>query len=143
MDCDVELAYDDRGNIIRFKKGNNYPVYLLWAKYSYFPVVKIISPGDITIPQALRTSIFNDENIYSDDYFYLNIDGLRNNVANAIGNTNCMIYTYTFKRAEGITSETDPNGITTYYKYDALGRLLYVADKDGNILTSYDYHYKD
>jgi len=36
-------------------------------------------------------------------------------------------------------SETDGNGISTYYSYDGLGRLLYIYDQDNNIIEQKTY----
>jgi YD repeat-containing protein len=49
---------------------------------------------------------------------------------------------YTYKPAIGITSETGPNGKTNIYEYDTLGRLLDIKDQDGNIIKTFEYHYK-
>ena len=47
--------------------------------------------------------------------------------------------TYTHSPGVGITSQTDPNGNTTYYEYDALGRLSAVRDNERRLLKSYQY----
>jgi YD repeat-containing protein len=58
------------------------------------------------------------------------------------GLPSALITIYTYKPLVGITSVTDPNGVTTYYEYDSFGRLQYLRDDKGNIRKSYDYHYK-
>jgi YD repeat-containing protein len=53
-----------------------------------------------------------------------------------------LMTTYTYKPGIGMTSSTDPNNVTTYYEYDALGRLQTVRDFQSNILRSHQYNYK-
>ncbi len=48
---------------------------------------------------------------------------------------------YTFDPTIGMTSASDPNGVTTYYEYDTFGRLKTVRDYSGQILKNYSYKY--
>jgi len=48
--------------------------------------------------------------------------------------------TYTYDPMTGITSVTDMKGLTTYFEYDGLQRLMNVKDKDGNIVKNYKYN---
>lgn len=55
--------------------------------------------------------------------------------------TDAQMTTYTYDPLVGMTSSTDANNRTTYYEYDAFGRLQAVKDEEGNILQSHGYHY--
>ena len=55
---------------------------------------------------------------------------------------NAQMSTYTYSPLLGITSECDVENRASYYHYDALGRLQYIQDQDGNIVKTYQYHYK-
>jgi hypothetical protein len=50
--------------------------------------------------------------------------------------------TFTYLPLEGITTQTNAAGISSYFEYDNYQRLKYVKDFDGNIIKSYVYHYK-
>lgn len=67
----------------------------------------------------------------------IQIDELRFHPADAQMNT------FTYDPLVGKTSEMDPNGVLVNYEYDALGRLEFIKDEQGNILNKYEYHYKD
>jgi len=59
-----------------------------------------------------------------------------------------MITSYTYNPLVGMTSETDPAGHTTIYKYDDdFNRLETIKVKDVNqdeyIIKHFDYNYKD
>lgn len=59
-----------------------------------------------------------------------------------ISPSDTKMVTYTYNPGGGISSVTDENGQTLYYKYDDFQRLKLIIDHNGNILNSYDYHYK-
>lgn len=59
--------------------------------------------------------------------------------------TGNQTYTYTYLPYVGITSCTDPRGITTYYTYDSAGKLVeeyQMIDGKKRILNAYQYHFK-
>jgi YD repeat-containing protein len=49
--------------------------------------------------------------------------------------------TYCYMPLVGMTSSCDIDNRVTYYTYDALGRLSYIKDQDGNIIKTLEYHY--
>lgn len=48
---------------------------------------------------------------------------------------------YTYDPLAGMTSTIDAKGKTTFYEYDALGRLANIKDQDGNIVKSMCYNF--
>lgn len=50
-----------------------------------------------------------------------------------------VMTTYTHLPGIGLSSQSDPNGHTTYYEYDALGRLSTIRDNERRLLKSYRY----
>ncbi|MEP7372266.1 MAG: hypothetical protein ABI675_02685 [Chitinophagaceae bacterium] len=53
-----------------------------------------------------------------------------------------QMITYTYDPALGITSQCDPRNDIIYYEYDLMGRLIYMRDKEGNIIKYINYQYQ-
>lgn len=54
-----------------------------------------------------------------------------------------QMVSYTYDPHIGISSITDGNGETVYYKYDDFKRLKFIVNDDGHIVKKYAYHYKN
>lgn len=54
---------------------------------------------------------------------------------------NAFMTTYTHDPLVGLTSTTDPNNITTYYEYDAFGRLAVERDQHQKIIKRLCYNF--
>jgi YD repeat-containing protein len=52
-----------------------------------------------------------------------------------------QLTTYTYDALRGMSSQTGPDGRTTFYEYDSLGRLIRTRDEQGRILSQQQYHY--
>lgn len=53
-----------------------------------------------------------------------------------------MMKTFSYAPLVGMISAADANSQVYNYKYDVLGRLKLVTDKDGNVLKTYEYKYQ-
>jgi hypothetical protein len=62
---------------------------------------------------------------------------LRNNLS-----AMATLTSFTYDILKGISTITDKNNMTSYYDYDATGRLIIVKDNDQNIVKNYIYHFK-
>jgi hypothetical protein len=56
--------------------------------------------------------------------------------------TNAEMTTFTYTKQRKLSSSTDLNYITTYYEYDAFGRLIFIKNGKREIVSKYDYQYK-
>jgi YD repeat-containing protein len=52
-----------------------------------------------------------------------------------------QLTSYTYAPLVGLTSRTEPDGRTTTYEYDDLGRLVRTRDEQGRIRSQQQYHY--
>ncbi|EJL66394.1 RHS repeat protein [Flavobacterium sp. CF136] len=124
--------YDDKGNIQQYTLENGIPVSIIWGYNKTQPIAKIENATNAQIAIALGISDLN--NINETDLTAIN--NLRNSLSNA------MVTTYTHIPLVGVSTITDPKEDKITYTYDSFGRLKFVKDKDGNILSDNQYNYK-
>lgn len=129
--------YDDKGNIQQYTLESGISVTVIWGYSKTLPIAKIENATYAQVASALgiTTAVLDTYN----DSKLADISALRNN-ASLI---NSLITTYTYTPLVGINSITDPKGDVITYLYDNFGRLQFVKDKSGNILSENEYHYKN
>lgn len=140
--------YDNKGNLLEYTLENGTPVAIIWGYNQTQPIAKIENAPYSAISSFVSNlqGLSNDDNDHcttnpctgNEHNLRIALNALRYEPALA----NAMITTYTYDPLIGVTSITDPKGETHYFNYDAFGRLENVKDKDGNILSENEYHYK-
>lgn len=127
--------YDTSGNLTQYTPEGGSPVSIVWGYNKTQPIAKIENATNAQLVSALGVSDFSAIT----EAQLSSLNNLRTNSTF----TSSMITTYTYQPLVGISSITDPKGDTVYYTYDGLGRLQYVKDAQGKLLTDYQYHYKN
>lgn len=130
----VYNRYDSRGNILEYTFENNIPVAIIWGYDDKYPVLKVEGATYNQVLSILSNEI--EESIIDGTIDSNSFAGLRSALPNA------QITNYTFTPIFGVTSITDPKGDTLIYQYDSFGRLEFVKDKDGRVLSENQYNYK-
>jgi YD repeat-containing protein len=139
-------SYDNYGNILSVSKEGDIKTSYIWGYNQSYPVAKFDNMSYAAITS--NTTLYNYVNQLQ-NYIDLSNTSTRNNLKTLNNNirliltANVMVSTYTYKPLIGMTSQTDPNGKTTYYEYDGFGRLIYIKDQDYNVIQEYIYHYKE
>lgn len=135
--------YDSFGNPVYIVKDNTEEVIYVWDyEYHQYPIAEIKNINYSDIYQnnpSLAAAILDMAATRSDPDIlpYPFNEVVRNILSKA------QITTYTYKPLVGMTSKTDPRGVTTTYHYDDFNRLKYIKDHNGKIIERYDYHYQN
>lgn len=139
----INYNYDTEGNVLNVKKENDINTSYIWAYNNKYPVVKIegIAEGDIS--SSIKTNISartftistNSADVKTD------VDYLKAQLSSLMSDPRYMVTIYTYSPLIGMTSQTDPNGVTTYYEYDSFGRMKTTLDNESKVTKHYKYHY--
>ena len=127
--------YDVYGNPTNILMRDESSIIYLWSYFGQYPIAEIKNSNFNEINAIVNIDTLSKKLQPSDDDFK-SIRALNTKLPNV------LITTYTYKPLVGMTSMTDPRGVTTTYEYDAFGRLSKVKDANGKVINTYDYHYQ-
>jgi YD repeat-containing protein len=132
------VNYDGYGNVLEIIPVNGFPTAYL---YSYGNKLLIAEVKNMTY-SGLTTLMNNAPQVIINDS---NEGTLRTTLATLRSRlpANTLMTSFTHNTAYGVTSKIEPNGITSYFGYDTLGRLSFIKDNNQNIVKSYQYNFKN
>ena len=149
----AEYTYQSKNIVDVWKRSGKSS--FVWSYNNEYPIIKADQVSNAILQDAVQfvlNSHFNGKNLdqLMDQLGNVTTSTAKNDwelfnekLRSASSLKDAHINTFTYDPLIGITSQTDPNGITTYYEYDDFGRLEYVKDDDGNILKHLTYHYQN
>jgi len=120
----------------------------LWSYSSQYPIAEIKNATFAEVEAAAKT-VFSVANVDSLSTLTTPNEAKLQDGSLQKALPNAQVTTYTYKPLIGMATMTNPQGIVTYYDYDAFGRLketYYYENNDTSkkrIVETYDYHYKD
>ena len=132
---DVDF-YDVKGNVSQYTQENGISVTIIWGYNKTLPIAKIENATLAQVATALSTTSAVLQTTYSETNLSA-LNGLRSSLPNA------MVTTYVHLPLIGVNTITDPKGDVSTFTYDVNNRLKNVKDKNGNVLSEYQYHYKN
>src|SRR6218665_474470 len=132
--------YDEKNNLVEWHETDGIYTVVVLGYNKKLPIAKIVN-ATFTQVSGMIANVQNISNGADPDAFESSLITALAQIRSAL--PNAQVTTYTHKPSRGISSITDPKSMTTYYTYDNRGRLKFIKDASGNILTENQYHFKD
>lgn len=157
-------SYYPNGNIREVSQKDGTRIVYLWGYQKAAPIAKIENATFAEVDAAIATlasdyntldkiqNISNSDQTRTVDTFDVNgnkiYQGKEGDLREAFellrsALPSAMITSLTYDPLIGTTSVTDPRGNTVFYNYDGFNRLISIKDRDGNIVSENEYHYKN
>jgi len=134
-----DVLYDAKDNLIQAKSNEIFTTYL-WSYNYQYPIAEIKNATYSDVKKALG---YDDTQMAS---LATNgspvVSSIRNLLTTYFKKQPVLITTYTYIPLIGMSTETNPNGVVTYYNYDSFNLLKNIRDNTSNVIKTFDYHYK-
>jgi YD repeat-containing protein len=136
------LSFDTYGNPLEVKPRVSTNKSMLWGYSGALPIAEISNATQSQVQAALTASNIT----LPADFNTLSLTAaqkikIKNFQNKLYSDYQALANWYTHDPIYGLTTTTDPTGVSMSYEYDDLGRLNIVKDKDDNILKKYGYQY--
>ena len=125
-----EFKYDGIGNVIEVSD-YGYKTAYIWGYNSQYLVAKIDGFSRVQVDAALGSNFNGGAN------------GLEGAELSSLYSSfpRGALSVYDYNLGTGLASVRDANQQLTSFEYDALGRLSYIKDTNGNVLKAFQYHF--
>lgn len=133
--------YTPNGKYRELRGKDGIPIVYLWSYNGQYPIAEVKNATYDNVVGAVNSGflqMITSATVPSDGMIASLGNTLRTELPDA------FVTVYTYKPLVGMTSATDPRGISTYYEYDSFNRLkeTYIIENNAKrILQKYDYHY--
>ena len=146
---DLEASYDyydSKGNLLQYTTKSGISMAIVWGYNNTQPIAKIEGAKYPDVSAYISTIVSKSDTDNStgtpasEQDLVDALDAFRSNSALS----GFQITTYSYDPLIGVRSITPANGIRQVYIYDTANRLKEIRENSstGNILKSYEYHYK-
>lgn len=135
--------FDNKGNVLELEATLGIKVCYLWSYSQQNPIAEIRNADYETVIAALGGQDAVNSFAVKVSPTKAEIDAFVALIRNSKTTLkDAHITSYVYKPFVGMTSSTDPKGMTTYYKYDGLNRLQQIKDQNESITKAFEYHYR-
>lgn len=149
-ETEATYNYDNQMSLLSYIQKDGSEQTFIWGHNKTLVMAKLDNISPTSVTAAGMAEFFNQLESYTDlssPATRDNLKRLNQTIRDRFSSLNVQISTYTYKPLVGMTSMTDPTGLTTYYAYDYIGRLIRVYQIDENsqmenTIEEYNYYYR-
>lgn len=127
---------DNLGNVCEVVDKNGVRTSFIWGYNKTSIIAKLENTSYSSIPASLITSAQGYSNTGPESQLVDMLSTIRGAMSNSV------MTGYTYIPLVGVSKIIDPKGDILTHEYDSMGRLKFVRDKENNIISENEYHYK-